>query len=118
MPAADETTNERIKQVRKELKLSQAKFCKAIFLSKGHYAEIELGNRKVNSRIIKLVATIYHVNEEFLRTGQGEMFSTKPDLRLERMITLFQEFPPDYQDYILQQIELLKKLRQKAPNGD
>jgi transcriptional regulator with XRE-family HTH domain len=107
------TVNERIKLVRQSLQLSQAKFCKAIFLSNGHYAELELGNRKVNSRIIKLVATIYHVSERYLQTGKGDMFNTEPDQQLDQMIALFQEFPPVYKDYILQQIELLKKLRQK-----
>jgi transcriptional regulator with XRE-family HTH domain len=115
----DETINQRIKQIRLSLQLSQAKFCKAIFLSNGHYAELELGNRKVNSRIIKLIATIYHVNERYLQTGEGDMFDTEPDQRLERMIALFQEFPPAYKDYILQQIELLKKLRrQNGKNED
>jgi transcriptional regulator with XRE-family HTH domain len=108
-----ETVNERIKKIRLHLKLSQAKFCKPIFLSNGHYAELELGNRKVNSRIIALVATIYHVSEKYLRNGEGDMFTIEPDCRLERMIALFQEFPPAYKDYILQQIELLKKFRQK-----
>ncbi|MDR3338260.1 MAG: helix-turn-helix domain-containing protein [Treponema sp.] len=110
----DETINERIKKVRLHLQLPQAKFCKAIFLSNGHYAELEIGKRKVNSRIIKLIATIYHVNETYLQTGEGVMFDEELDLRLDRMITLFQEFSPAYKDYILQQIELLKKLRRKT----
>jgi hypothetical protein len=42
------------------------------------------------------------------------MFNAEPDHRLDRMIAFFKEFPPVYQDYILQQIEPLKKFRQKA----
>jgi DNA-binding transcriptional regulator YiaG len=41
----DEIINERIKQIRLSLQLSQAKFCKAIFLSNG--AELELGKKKL-----------------------------------------------------------------------
>jgi transcriptional regulator with XRE-family HTH domain len=112
--AFDTSINERFKQVRQALQLSQAQFCKGIFLTSGHYASIELGNRRVNERIIKLVATIYGVSEGFLRTGQGAMFDETPDPRLERLIRIFQELPPDFQDYILQQIDQLKKLHRSV----
>jgi transcriptional regulator with XRE-family HTH domain len=110
-----ETINDRVKRIRLELKLSQAKFCNGILLTAGHYAEIELGNRKVNPRMIKLLVTVYGVNENFLRTGQGELFAKKPDPKLDSIIRIFQELPPDFQDYILLQIEQLKKLHKKNP---
>jgi transcriptional regulator with XRE-family HTH domain len=106
----DTAVNERIKQIRQTLQLSQAKFCKEIFLANGHYAGIELGNRRVNDRTIKLISTIYGVNERFLRTGEGEMFDKTPDYKLAQVARIFQELPADFQDYILQQIEGLKKL--------
>ena len=109
-----ETINDRVKKVRLELGLSQAKFCKEIFLSPGHYAGIELNNREVNKRIIKLVTVIYNVREEYLTTGKEPMFSNAPDLKLQKMIGIFQELPDEYKDYILQQIEQLKKLRLKT----
>jgi transcriptional regulator with XRE-family HTH domain len=108
--AFDTSINERLKQIRQTLKLTQAQFCKGIFLTSGHYAGVELGNRRVNERIIKLVSTIYGVREGFLRTGQGTMFYETHDPRLERLIRIFKELPMDFQDYILQQIEELKKL--------
>jgi transcriptional regulator with XRE-family HTH domain len=111
---ASETVNDRIKRVRQELKLSQKAFCTGILLSPGHYAEIELNNRAVNERIIKLVATMYHVNENFLRTGEGDIFDETPDQKLQQMISIFQGLPEDYKDYILQQIEQLKKLHKKT----
>lgn len=107
----DTSVNERVKQVRLSLKLPQARFCKGISLSGGHYAEIELGNRRVNDRVIKLIGVIYGVNEGFLRTGQGDMFDREPDTRLEQLLREFQELPPNFQEYVLQQIEALKKLR-------
>jgi len=109
-----ETINDRIKKIRVELGLSQAKFCKEIFLSPGHYAGIELYNREVNNRLIKLISVIYNVREEYLKTGKEPMFSKAPDLKLQKMIGIFQEFPDEYKDYILQQIELLKKLRSRT----
>ena len=109
-----ESINDRIKRIRLELGLSQVKFCKEIFLSPGHYAGIELYNREVNNRIIKLVSVIYNVREEYLKTGKEPIFSKVPDLKLQRMINIFQEMPDEYKDYILQQISQLKKLRLKT----
>ena len=109
-----ETVNDRIKKVRMELGLSQVKFCREIFLSPGHYAGIELNNREVNKRIIKLVTVIYNVREEYLKTGKEPVFSKAPDLKLQKLIGIFQELPDEYKDCILQQIEQIKKLRQKT----
>lgn len=109
-----ETINDRIKKIRLKLGLSQVKFCKEIFLSPGHYASIELYNREVNSRIIKLISVIYNVREEYLKTGKEPMFSKIPDIKLQKIIGVFQELPDEYKDYILQQIDLIKKLRQRT----
>ena len=106
-----ETINDRIKKVRLELGLPQVKFCREIFLSPGHYAGIELNNREVNRRIIKLVSVIYNVREEYLKTGKEPVFSKAPDLKLQKMIGIFQELPDEYKDYVLHQIDQLKKLR-------
>jgi transcriptional regulator with XRE-family HTH domain len=108
-----ETINDRVKRARLALKLSQAKFCKGILLTAGHYAEIELGNRRVNPRMVRLLVTAYGISETFLKTGKGDMFSREIDPRLDSMIQIFQELPADFQDYILLQIEELKKLHKK-----
>ena len=105
-----ESVNERIKQIRIALKLSQAKFCRGIPLTNGHYAEIESGNRKVNQRTIKLIVTSYGVSESFLKTGEGKMFDTTPDPRLLELISLFNSLPTNFQYYILREIKELKKL--------
>jgi transcriptional regulator with XRE-family HTH domain len=115
---ASETINDRLKRVRKELNLSQKTFCTGILLTPGHYAGIELNQRAVNDRIIKLITTIYHVNENFLRTGEGAVFDEIPDQKLQQLIRIFQGLPEDYKDYILQQIEQLKKLHNKTSVKD
>ena len=55
--------HEQICEIRQALGLSQAKFAKDISISSGYVAGLELGNRKVNDRMIKLICTQYHVNE-------------------------------------------------------
>ncbi|WP_252242913.1 helix-turn-helix transcriptional regulator [Clostridium sp. ZS2] len=66
--------NERIKQIRKEKKLSQAEFGKNINLSQNHISSIEKGVRSITDRIINDICKIYNVNENWLRTGEGNIY--------------------------------------------
>lgn len=105
--------NHRIKQVRQALNLSQAKFAKAISISNGYIAGIELENRNVNDRIIKLVCVTFNVREEWLRTGKGEMFESEPNRTAELAMKTFMELKPAFQKYVLQQINQLLELQEK-----
>ncbi|MDR1971805.1 MAG: helix-turn-helix domain-containing protein [Treponema sp.] len=98
---------ERIRQVRKTLKLSQAEFARAIFISNGYIAELEGGLKRVNDRIIYLIAMTFGVSEEWLREGVGDMFHKPPSEKLQRMIRIFTALPPKFQDYVITQIEAL-----------
>ena len=73
------SVNERIKEVRKTLKLSQINFSKGIYLSHGYYVGIELENCRANDRIIELISTKYGVSRRWLESGEGDMFDNKPD---------------------------------------
>jgi transcriptional regulator with XRE-family HTH domain len=110
----NQTINERIKKIRKTLGLTQAQFCRGIFLTNGHYAGIELGVRAINERTVKLLATTYGVNENFLKTGEGEMFGRAIDVKLEELTHIFKSLPHNFQDYILRQVRELEKLRPQA----
>lgn len=107
------TINQRIKQVRQELKLSQAKFATAISISNGYIAGIELGNRKVNERIVKLVCSVFHVSESWLKTGKGEMFEKETNGKVDMAQTMFKGLNPEFQDYVLKQIEALLEIQEK-----
>jgi transcriptional regulator with XRE-family HTH domain len=101
------TVNRRIKQIREALNLSQMKFSKVISLSSGYLAGVEVEKRKVNDRIIKLICASFGVNEKWLRNGEGEMFYHDPDKEFTKLIALYKELSPQYQDYVLKQIDLL-----------
>jgi transcriptional regulator with XRE-family HTH domain len=103
------TTNDRIRQARKTLKLSQAEFAKAIFISNGYIAELECGHKKANDRIIHLISLTFGVSQDWLKSGIGDMFYKTPDEKLQRMIGLFNELPPKFQDYVMTQVEALLK---------
>ena len=108
--------HERIREIRQALGLSQAKFAKDI--SSGYVVGLELGNRKVNDRMIKLICTQYNVNEAWLRDGTGEMFRSASDSRLERIIALFHQLEPAFQDYVLEQTDRLLALQNRRAQED
>jgi transcriptional regulator with XRE-family HTH domain len=112
------SVNERVKQVRKTLKLSQVNFSKGIYLSHGYYAEIELENCKANNRIIELIVSKYGVSRHWLETGEGEMFDKKPDEKLEQMIITFRELNPSFKDFVLHFIDQLLKLQKKNEGAE
>jgi len=101
------TISKRLKHLRQTLKMSQVKFAKAIYISNGYIAEMETEHRKINDRIIHLISLTFGVSEKWLKTGEGEMFIKTTGEKLQRMTGLFNELPPKFQDYAMQQIEQL-----------
>jgi transcriptional regulator with XRE-family HTH domain len=101
------TVNDRIREARKALKLNQAEFAKAIYISNGYIAELECSHKKANDRIIHLISLTFGISEQWLKTGKGDMLYKTPDEKLQRMIRLFNELPPKFQDYVVVQVETL-----------
>lgn len=69
--------NERFKVLRKKLGLSQDEFANRLGLTRGAVTNIELGKTEPKPLFISLVCSVYDVNEEWLRTGEGDMFCPK-----------------------------------------
>ncbi|MEK5231972.1 helix-turn-helix transcriptional regulator [Lysinibacillus sp. FSL K6-0232] len=67
-------SNERIKELRKILSLNQEDFGERIGLTKSSVSNIEKGLRNVTEQHIRLLVNAFNVNENWLRTGEGEMF--------------------------------------------
>ena len=65
--------NQRFKQMRKELKLTQVELGKTIGVSGAAIARIEAGAYKPTEAAIKLICSTYHVNYLWLTTGEGQM---------------------------------------------
>ena len=103
--------NERIRQIRQTLNMTQADFSKAICVSGGYTAEIENGHRIANDRIIRLICLTFGANEKWLKTGKGDIFGASPVERQERIIGLFNELEPRFQEYALTVIDQLLKLQ-------
>ena len=109
----DKSINDRLKEARNALSLSQKQFAKGIHLkSSGYIGDIEIYRHEVNERIIELVSSVYEVNKNWLRTGKGKMFDGKKiDTQLEEMNILFNQLNQHFKSYVLTQIKQLIKLQ-------
>ena len=66
--------NERIKQLRKELGLTLEKFGERLGVGKTAISKIERGENGVSEQMLKSICREFNVREEWLRSGNGEMF--------------------------------------------
>jgi transcriptional regulator with XRE-family HTH domain len=112
------TVYERIKELREKLGISQVDFSERIFVSKSLIGEIEIGKRNVNDRIIFIIAKQFNVNEDWIRTGNGEMFTNSPpDTRLEKLLSIYHNLDNASRTCLVEQSSILLKL-QNEKNKD
>lgn len=67
--------NERIKELRKFLGLNQTEFGDRIGIKQTTVAGYESGSRTPIDSVVLSMCREFNVNEEWLRTGDGEMFN-------------------------------------------
>ena len=78
--------NERIKQIRAAEGMSQQKFADQLKIARGNIAAYEVGKNAPSDAVIALICKEFSINEEWLRTGQGEM---KREMTREQQIMDF-----------------------------
>jgi transcriptional regulator with XRE-family HTH domain len=89
--------NERIKKLRKELDMTQQKFGACIGIKGNTVAQWESGRNEPPDSAITFICKEYNVNEEWLRTGTGEMFNPSPTSALDALAA---EFHLDKASYV------------------
>jgi len=107
---------ERLKQLRKVLKMNQTNFAKELGITQTAYSMIENGNNPLSDRHIKVICSCFNVNENWLRTGDGDMFFSSP---YEKEFTdIFGHLTPETQQYLLLMAKELLNTQQKllSPN--
>ena len=65
---------DRIKKIRKEFDLTQQKFADRIGVKQNTVAQYEMGRNVPIDSVITLICREFNVNENWLRTGEGDMF--------------------------------------------
>lgn len=71
----DVTINERIRELREQLKISQTEFAERLGSGRGIIKNIEEGRTVPKPQLLDLIARVYNVNRDWLETGEGEMFA-------------------------------------------
>ena len=79
------TTNTRIRKLRKALDLTQREFGERIGIKANTVTMIEKG-RGTSEQTIQAICREFHVSEAWLRTGEGEMFLPPPRDMIDELI--------------------------------
>lgn len=78
--------NTRIRKLRKELDLTQEKFGARIGVKGNTVAQWESGRNEPPDVALTSICKEFNVNEEWLRTGSGEMFRPSPSSALDALV--------------------------------
>ncbi len=106
----------RLKQLRKTLKINQTNFAKQLGITQTAYSMIENGNNPLSDRYIKVICSSFNVNENWLRTGDGDMFFSSP---YEKEFTeVFSSLAPATQQYLLLMAKELLNTQEKLLSSD
>ena len=71
------TVGERIKKLRQEKHLTQQKLADSIGIKQNSVALIESGKRNPSEQTVTFICREFHINENWLRNGEGEMFASE-----------------------------------------
>lgn len=109
----------RLKEIRKELNLSQKDFGAKLNLSPDMISLLEKGKRNFTERVISDICREFDVNREWLETGNGDMFIdilsemeefTTADEEVQEMVRLYMQMDNVTRAYFKKKIlEELKK---------
>lgn len=102
--------NTRIEEVRKHEGLTQEQFAERINLSRNYLWMLESGSRTPSDRTIKDICREFGVNEDWLRTGEGEPFRT-PEMDAQLATFLADITAGDRDDFQKRFVSMLARLR-------
>lgn len=104
--------NERIKELRKTLGLTLDKFGERLGVTKMTISRIENGVNNVTDQMFKSICREFNVNENWLLTGNGEMFNALPETVLEELCNQY-----DLDELDKQIVELYISLPKQLRDG-
>lgn len=95
--------NERIREIREYLKLSRNDFGERLGMSGDSINNLERGRVVIKDFIIKLISQEFNVDENWLRTGEGSMFT----LELDEDTVLVEQLLNEYDNPLFSEIKSL-----------
>ena len=103
----------RIKAIRADHKLTQARFAESLGMTQNYIAQVEMGAKSLGDRAIRDICRIYGVNEMWLRKGIGDMYA--PRSREQEMAALIKSLMADDPESF--RSRLVTALLRFDPNG-
>ena len=85
--------NQRLKELRKFLKLSQTAFGAKLGVSRDVINNFENGRVELKDNFIQLICLKFSINENWLRTGEGDMYRKTTSERLDEIAKELQLTP-------------------------
>lgn len=101
----------RIKEIRKALKLNQTEFAKCLGITQTAYSMIENGSRPLLERHIKVICSEFNINENWLKHGLGDMFLASPYEK--EFMSIFEDLTQESQEYLFKMAKELLKMQDK-----
>lgn len=80
---------ERVKQIRQYLNLSQEAFGNTLGVTKTAICGIESGRRGLTEQMAKAICREFNVNYDWLKDGEGEMFDAVPETLIDELVQEF-----------------------------
>ena len=108
--------NERIKELRLTLNLTQDAFAKRLGVKRNTVGNYETGNRVPSDQSIFSICREFNVNEEWLRNGAGEMFNDMS--QDEELAYIVGQALPHADDYVKNTFIALGRLSQEFTQDD
>ncbi len=71
----ENTTNTRLREVRKYLHLNQKEMAEMLTVKQSYYSEVENGKRPVTGKLVEILSTKKSVSADWMYTGKGEIFT-------------------------------------------
>ena len=96
-----DTINERIKYIRKDLKMSQKDFGEKIGLKPNSLSDIETEKNSVTEQTLKAVCREFNVSEQWLRKGEGEIYKFVQTDDYSEITTIIGETDPKAKQAII-----------------
>lgn len=78
--------NDRVKEVRKVLNMSQEAFGEKLGITKSAVSIIESGKTKVTDTMTRLICNEFDVDPFWLETGDGDMFVAMPETAIDELV--------------------------------
>ena len=94
--------NERLKQLRKALGLTQQEFADKIGSKRNTIAKYETNTNVPSTAVVSLICRVFNVNKEWIKSGEGEMFIpiTRNDEIADLTAKLFKEEPDSFKSRV------------------